>query len=166
MWHLCLTIDPTECQPSLYAPMRQASSGERVEFDWDNQGHLAVMRCAGRVWHLPPSWMQRLDDLERKQGFLDNALKDARSRWGEHDAMGPLLGLPSWKELIHEMAVARAKLSEDQVQWWVQARRLWLALPGMRSFHILKRSREYVSALGSRLGTAAREPCPRGHRPL
>lgn len=135
-WQICLTLD-------LQRPfaVRAASSGVPVEFDWHAQGELEVMRIGDRIWRLPMRWMQRIDAIERMQGQLDDALNEARRRWGEHEVMGPLLALPRWRDRIREIALARPRLTEDMIRWWVHARRLWLAIPGARA-HALGARRE------------------------
>lgn len=135
-WQLCLTVDMQQ-----EFRVRTASSGVPVEFDWQDQGELEVMRIGEKIWRLPMHWMQRLDVIERMQGQLDDALNEARRRWGEHEVMGPLLALPRWRDRIHEIALARPRLTEDMIRWWVHARRLWLAIPGARA-HALGHRRE------------------------
>jgi len=135
-WQLCLTVDMQQ-----EFRVRTASSGVPVEFDWQDQGELEVMRIGEKIWRLPMHWMQRLDAIERMQGQLDDALNEARRRWGEHEVMGPLLALPRWRDRIREIALARPRLTEDMIRWWVHARRLWLAIPGARA-HALGHRRE------------------------
>jgi hypothetical protein len=137
-WQLCLTLDVSGC--GVHAPLRRASSGVLVEFDWLEQGYLEVMRAGGRIWRLPMPWMGRVDALEARQGALDDALNAARERWPE-GPMAVLLGLRSWEDRVGQMARARGSLDQEQIDWWVRARRIWLALPGERA-HILGARRE------------------------
>ena len=135
-WQLCLTIDTCE-----QSRVREAEQRVPVEFDWIDREGLEVMRISERVWRLPLQWMQRLDQVERMQGELDAALKEARRRWGGHEIAGPILAMSHWRERIELIALSRPRLPEELIKWWVHVRRLWLGIPGARA-HALGHRRE------------------------
>jgi hypothetical protein len=132
-WKLCITL--TMAVP----PVRMGL----VEFDWQEQPQLAVMRIGDRVWHLSERWHARMDHVERMQRWLDEALASAQERWSTHPVAGPLLLASSWQDRISGLAVARPQLPEEIILWWVNARRLWLGIPGARAHALGDRTNTY-----------------------
>jgi hypothetical protein len=169
VWQLTLILDTDKT--NIFNRLREMPADPvTVEFAWQERGYLEVMRVGTKVWRLPPLWMARVDGLEARQGELDALVERGHQLWREHPVMGPLLKIQNWRDRIGKMALARPHLTQDQVLWWVKARRLWLAIPGERE-HILRNrlntyrlwAREVVSSYAGlclpplNLAAAARE---------